>query len=127
MLPQPSHSASQIITPPQISTTPTDPRIVVHQQFINTVHGIVAHEMSGTANMNPDAAEILSLISEFGGNDKALLESSVHELEDDDARHSDRLAARQRLKGFLVKAGDKIGNVGFAVLQKYLENKVIGS
>jgi hypothetical protein len=57
------------------------PSIVVNNQVIGVVHGVVAQELSGTANLGPAPAELLELIGRFGGHRQAELESAVHELE----------------------------------------------
>ncbi|MEU4235551.1 hypothetical protein AB0F17_65775 [Nonomuraea sp. NPDC026600] len=100
------------------------PKVVINQQYINSVHGIVAQEVSGNASLNPDAIKLLELVSRFGEADSAVLESAVHEVEDPDAEQEDRLTAAQRLKGFLFRIGDKASDVALATLQKYIESKI---
>jgi len=48
----------------------------------------------------------------------------VHELSDESAKTEDRMTAKHRLKGFLISAGSKIGDVTTGVLQSYIENQI---
>lgn len=60
----------------------------------------------------------------LGGRDAVALESAVHELEDEDSRGPDRLAAKQRLKTFLFKVGGKVEESALNTLQAYIEGKL---
>lgn len=95
-----------------------------HQQFINEVAGSVVQNVQGTANLGPEARQLMDQILQFGGNDRDQLQTAVHELEDDGARGTDRLAARGRLKRFLADLGNRGLGIGLEVLQKYVEHKV---
>ncbi|RKN55319.1 hypothetical protein D7193_11550 [Micromonospora costi] len=75
----------------------------------------------GTSKFGTEAKEILALIEAHAGSRTEELVSSLHELEDDDARAEDRLTAKQRLKNFLYYVGGQAGNLGTSLLQKYLE------
>lgn len=86
--------------------------------------GIVVQNIQGTTNINPEAKELLNLVKRFGAQDMVALESAVHELEDPDGRASDRLGARQRLKGFLLQLGGKVEDTALAILQSYVQNKL---
>lgn len=94
------------------------------QQFIHQVQGSVIQNLQGTVNLAPEARQLLELVAEYGGQERAQLESAVHELEDDGARPIDRVAARGRLKRFLADVGNRGLGIGLAVLQKYLEHKI---
>lgn len=96
----------------------------VNQQIIGTVQGTVMQSVQGTVNLGPQAQELLALVQQFDGDDAAALESAVHELEDDDARTSDRVGAKQRLKAFLWKLEGKVEDAGLKVLQTYIEGKI---
>ena len=100
------------------------PTIVVNQQVFKAVNGIVASELSGVAHLRQEPAQLLELISRFGEQQRADLESSVHELEDEDAKKVDRVSAKQKLLGFLVKVGGQVSGPTISVLQKYLEAKL---
>ncbi|AYJ50536.1 hypothetical protein D8W71_22185 [Rhodococcus sp. P1Y] len=99
-------------------------QITVNQQFIGTVSGNVLQNLQGTANLGMDAQELLALIRDHGAAQTASLESSLHELEDEQARNSDRVVARQKLRGFLSSIGRSVSAASIATLQKYLENRL---
>lgn len=93
-------------------------------QFIEAVAGSVVQNLSGTVNLNAEAKDLLGLIATFGGYERAELETAVHELEDDGARDTDRVAARGRLKRFLADLGNRGLGAGIDILQRYLEHKI---
>jgi hypothetical protein len=99
-------------------------QVNLNPQIIGSVQGIAAQHYQGTAHFGPEASQLLDLIERFAGTRKDELTSALHEFEDDDARGSDRLSAKSRLKTFLAQVGGKIGDLSFAVLQKYLESKI---
>jgi hypothetical protein len=111
------------LTPSEPSSLPTA-SVTINQQVINTVSGAVIQNVQGTVNLGPEAKELLKLAAQFGGQNAALLESAVHELEDQNARVSDRLGARSRLKGFLIQLGGKIEDTALAVLQNYVQSRI---
>lgn len=96
----------------------------INPQFINAVAGSVVQNVAGTVNLGAEAKQLLELVATFGGHERAQLETAVHELEDDGARGSERVAARGRLKRFLADLGNRGLGVGLDVLQKYVEHKV---
>ncbi|MEV6281959.1 hypothetical protein [Kribbella sp. NPDC051770] len=98
--------------------------VTINQQVIGQVTGHVMQSLQGTIHLGAEAKEILELIDRFAGSEKADLESAVHELEDSDARSSDRLVARQKLRRFLASLGSKAGGMALATLQKYLEHRL---
>ncbi|MFJ8042286.1 hypothetical protein ACIRBX_17460 [Kitasatospora sp. NPDC096147] len=100
--------------------------VVINQQIFNGLQGTVVQSIDGTVNLGAEAREILDLVASHGGSDRAALESAVHELEDPDARNTDRLTAKQRLKGFLMRLGGTVEAAGLSALQKYLEAKMGG-
>ncbi|WP_332812402.1 hypothetical protein [Sphingomonas sp.] len=93
-------------------------------QIISHVTGIVAQEVSGTQNFGPEPAQLLELIRIHAGSKAPELTSSVYELEDTDAKAETRITARQKLKSFLFKLGDKASGVALGVLQSYIEKKI---
>lgn len=98
--------------------------VTINQQLINTVQGAVIQSVQGTVNLSPEAKELIRLIEQFGGLNRTALESAVHELEDQNARVSDRLNAKQHLKGFLIQLGGKIEDTALKVLQNYVQSKM---
>jgi hypothetical protein len=97
--------------------------ITITQQIINA-EGAIIHNLSGTQHYGVEAQDLLALIELFGGTNRDVLQSAVHELEDENARPADRLNARQQIKKFLLGLGGKVGTGALAVLQKYVENKL---
>lgn len=93
-------------------------------QIIQTVNGVVSQEIYGDQHIGPEAKEILELINTYAGERTAELSSSVHEVLDPDAPKSDRLSAKQKLKGFLFSLGGKVTDAALNVLQKYIENQI---
>lgn len=98
--------------------------INVNPQIIETVNGVVAHEICGDQHIGPEAHQILDLIKQFGGKNSQELASSVHELEDSSAPKPGRLSAKQKIKKFLIGVGSKAGDVGINILQRYIESKL---
>lgn len=100
------------------------PHITVNQQFFSSVQGSVIQNLHGTAHFGPEAQEILSIIHDFGGAEAASLESSLHELEDPEARKPDRLVARQKVRSFLSSVGNQLTSATISTLQRYLEQRI---
>jgi hypothetical protein len=121
----PLAKASLALDPPSAAEARPSgsPSVVVNQQIIGSVEGIVAQELHGTAHLGVQSQELITLIDRFGAKELAALQSAVHEIEDTEARPADRLAAKQRLKGFLYKLQGKVEDTALKVLQKYIEEK----
>lgn len=96
----------------------------VRPQFINHVQGVVAQELYGDQNIGPEPAQILELIRKSNFPNAVDLRSAVYELEDDNGLPEKRVSAGRRLQAFLAKMGDKAVDVGFGVLQTYIESKL---
>jgi hypothetical protein len=93
-------------------------------QIVDAVNSIVAQEIQGDVQLSPTDQQLLQLIQQFGGSQAPELSSAVRELADTSAPESGRLMARQRLKAFLFKIADRIGSVGFGLLQTYLAKRL---
>lgn len=93
-------------------------------QIIRTVNGVVSQEIYGDQHIGPEAKEILELINNYGGERSTEFSSAVHELVDPDAPKSDRLLAKQKIKGFLYGLGEKASDVAIDLLQKYIESQI---
>ncbi|MEU1705047.1 hypothetical protein ABZ478_06525 [Streptomyces sp. NPDC005706] len=98
--------------------------VTINQQIFHGLQGSVVQNIQGTVNLGAEAKELLELISTHGGDNAASLETSVHELEDPDARQADRLSARAKLSAFLLRLGGAIESASIAALQKYVESKL---
>ena len=115
-------SAKAVLGAPMISAGSIT--VNLQPQIISSVTGIVAHEVSGTQNFGPESAELLELIRLHAGANAPELTSALYELEDTDAKAEARITARQKLKSFLFKLGDKATGVAVGVLQTYIERKI---
>jgi hypothetical protein len=98
--------------------------LTINQQIVNAAQGAVIHNVQGTAHFDPEAKQLLELIGQYGGTATSELETAVHELEDPDARSSDRVTAKQQIKGFLFKVASRLDGPVLDVLQKYVESKL---
>ena len=96
----------------------------VNPQIINTVNGMVAHEISGNLNLSQNDKELLELIKAHAGNRAGELTSAVHELSDPGIPKPTRLSGGQKLKAFLYSIAPKAGGVALSVLQEYIEHKI---
>jgi len=106
------------------STSAGSITVNLRPQIISSVSGIVAQEVSGTQNFGTEPAQLLELIHLHAGTRVPELTSAVYELEDDGAKAEARISARQKLKSFLFKLGDKVSTVALGVLQTYVEKKI---
>ncbi|WP_412078270.1 hypothetical protein ACLF6K_30795 [Streptomyces xanthophaeus] len=116
----------QALSPSATAGVMAGATVTINQQIFHHVEGTVLQSVQGTVNLGAEAKELLELISSHGGQEAASLETDVLELEDPDARQADRLGAKARLSGFLVRLKDSVEGAGLAVLQKYLESKLSG-
>lgn len=105
----------------------TGPPVTVHinQQIITALESAIVQNVQGTVHFGSQAKELLALIERVGGEDAAVLESAVHELEDADARPADRSAAKRRLQKFLRQLGHAARDVSIDLLERYLESKIL--
>lgn len=105
-------------------TLPQGIQINLNQQFIESPQGTVIQNLEGTTHLGAEAKELLQLIKQHGKEDSALLESALHELEDEEARKPERMVARQRLIKFVSAIGKQVSTVSVALLQKYLQQRL---
>ncbi|MEH1009547.1 hypothetical protein VDP25_17545 [Winogradskyella sp. ECml5-4] len=100
--------------------------ILVNPQIINKVDGIVTNELNGNINFSPEEQLLNKLIEKFSNNlsEATELQTSLYELKDNGSSQEKKRGAWQKLYGFLGKVGDKVGDVGVALLTKYLEQQV---
>lgn len=104
------------------------PRLVINQdnRIINAVTAVVADEIAGDVTLNETDRELLRLVQQYAGDQKAELTSAVRELADDGTPEGGRLIARQKILGFLRGVGSAARDVGVGLLTTYIERKVIG-
>ena len=100
--------------------------ININPQIIHKVDGIVCRELNGNVNLNNEEQEIMKLIEKFSKNasENSDLQTSLYELKDTATTNDKKRSAWQKLSGFLVKAGDKVGEVGISLLTKYIEKQL---
>jgi hypothetical protein len=96
----------------------------VKPQIVQAINSVIAQEIEGNVHLNEMDRQLLQLISDNAGARASELTSAVRELADESAPQPRRLVAMQRLKGFLHHVAAKVGEVGFGILQTYLEKKL---
>lgn len=96
----------------------------IQPQFIKTVRGVVAQEVSGTQHFSSEHHEILKLIRDRAPANMQDLETAVYEIADESGKQADKLKASQKIKAFLIEAGKKTSDIAFAILQKYIESQL---
>lgn len=98
----------------------------IDRRIIKAVEEVVVGSIQGADQLSILGQELLLLISRSKGS-SADLESAVYEFEDSDSRVSDRLAARQRLKSFLLRRTRDLGDVKTKRYLDYLDSNEISS
>lgn len=100
--------------------------IIINPQIISKVDGIVVNELNGHINFSPEEQELNKLIEKYTSSlsEATELLTSLYELKDNASSKEKKRGAWQKLYGFLGKVGDKVGDVGVALLTKYLEEKM---
>lgn len=96
----------------------------VKPQIVQAINSVIAQEIEGDVHLNEMDRQLLQLISDNAGARASELTSAVRELGDESVPQPRRLVAMQRLKGFLHHVAAKVGEVGFGILQTYLEKKL---
>lgn len=98
----------------------------INSQIIEKVNGIVANELNGNINLTPEEEQILKLIEKYTLDitNKTDLKTALYELKDVASSKEAKRSSWQKLYGFLGKVGDKVGDVGVALLTKYIEQKM---
>ncbi len=107
-----------------ISGTPAPKQamtININPQFVNTVNGIVAQEVSGDVYATENDRQLFQLFAEHAKDQQAELASALRELKDESAPRTGRESAKQKLFTFLRAVGSKTADVGVGILNTYLE------
>ncbi len=99
--------------------------INMNPQFVETVHGVIAQEITGNQHIAPETQQLLEIIQTYGGKNADKLASSVYELEDTGVPKEQRLKMKQRLKSFLISVSSKVGDGATGVLQSYIEKQLL--
>jgi hypothetical protein len=98
--------------------------ITINQQIIKATEGAIIQNIQGVAHLSAEAKELIDLARRYGDEDAGILESAIYELEDPGARRVDRMGARQRIKGFLLRLGDRAEDIAIKALMAYIECKI---
>ena len=98
--------------------------INIKPQIIQAVNSVVAYEIQGDVQLSADDQHLLQLILEYGQGKETELISAVHELADDTAPSTGRLAAKQKIIGFLGWLGTQAGNIGVDLLKSYVKKRI---
>jgi hypothetical protein len=110
-------SGGHIQSPPTLALN-------INHQYINAVKSTIIQNVQGTIHLSANAKEFIALIDRFGGVEVPSLKAAVHELEDPDARPTDRASAKRRLRRFLGQVAGVAHDVSLDLLEKYLESKM---
>jgi hypothetical protein len=98
----------------------------INPQFVNTVNGIVAQEISGDVSLTESDRELFRLFAKYAKYQQAELVSALRELNDESAPKPGRLTAKQKIGKFLLAVGSKTTDVAVGILQSYIEKKMLG-
>jgi len=89
----------------------------INYTYINNIEGNIIN--------NEIDEQLFELIYKLGvEKEKNELISSVNSLNDDTLQHDKKVTAISKVKNFLIKNVDTIGEIGFKMLTKYIETKV---
>ena len=96
----------------------------INPQYIQTVNGVVAAEISGNINYSTSDKELIKLFKNFAETETeiASLNSSLNELKDKSVTKENKLNAWQHIQSFLITSAKDIGTTGVNILKDYLEN-----
>ena len=105
---------------------PDNLTINFNPQFVQSVQGIVAQEITGAVNLSSEDQKLLELFQKHGGAEAVALTSALHELNDESAPESGRVTAKQRIKRFLIRCVARGGEIATRLLQTYIDKKMLG-
>ena len=71
-----------------------------------------------------DAQCLLDIIEKYGSEKKVELTSAVHELVDTNIKQTERITAKQKLMGFILPLGSRIGDLTTGIIQSFIENQI---
>jgi hypothetical protein len=101
-------------------------QININPQIIHKVEGVVAKEFNGSVVFNEEDDQLKEIIQKYSASaaQSAELISALYEMKDAEISSKDKKVATSKLKNFVLKVGEKIGDVAFDLLTKYLEKKM---
>ena len=104
----------------------TASQITINQQVFQHVEGVVTQSINGTVSLGTPADQLIKLVREAGGDDRIALEADARELADMGAPTPARIGARQRLKEFVARSGQRLETATFQMIWKWLEAQIGG-
>jgi hypothetical protein len=116
-----AHLLNQYTAP---TTGPSNVTFNLNANTIGAVNAIIDSEIHGDANVSSQDRELLNLILKEGGIHSGELASAVHELSDKEIPQPERVTAAHKLKTFLLKHSNVLGELATGVLKKYIEHKL---
>lgn len=101
-------------------------QITINQQIFQHVEGVVAQNINGAVSLGTPADQLIELVREAGGDARCALEADARELADRGAPTPARIGARQRLKEFIARNGQRLEAATFQMIWKWLEAQIGG-
>lgn len=98
----------------------------INPQFIQTAQAIVAQEISGDVNLQPQDRDLIAMINEHSGAQQRELVAAIRELADSMSPKTAKLTAMGRLTAFLGSLGGKVADASIAAAVAYLQKKLLG-
>ncbi|CAM4049398.1 hypothetical protein NOGI109294_23585 [Nocardiopsis gilva] len=124
MIPEVPGDLTNLMTRYAIDENSERTPIQINQQIIGRACGEVSQNVAGTQHFGPDAQALIEMIRNHGGAEEAELVASVHEVSDEEARMSDRLTAKHKIKRFLLRARDNVETTAYSLAQSYIESQM---
>ena len=113
-----------LLAGPQTATSTGPITVNINPQIISALESTIVQNSKASLISARRPRRFCSLIDRFGGDDRYLWRSAVHEIEDVDAPPANRSAARRRLTKFLGQLAGTVQEVGLDLLEKYLESRL---
>lgn len=123
LVPMSPFSASPVTDNLSLESRST-PQVILHQQVFHHVEGVVAQHLSGDVALGKPADDLIEIVRRLGGNSKDDLEAAARELADPGAPASARFGARQKLKDFMARNGQRIETAAFQTMWRWLETQI---
>ena len=96
----------------------------INSNVIETVNGVISDEINGDQNLGINEKKLIELINSHAPGRSVELTSAIHEISDKGINETDKLNARQKLKGFALAAKGKAGEIATGLVQTIIENQV---
>jgi hypothetical protein len=105
-----------------------NPAITINNpKVIARASGIIAQELNGDIHYEEQDIQLLNYIrSNSQPAEYAELKGCLDQIKDKSVQEPQRTTSWQKLKGFLAKHSGRIGDVGYKLLEKWLEKQMFG-